>query len=337
MEGKENQAEPSLPSGLTGLAWTTVEPMLSNLKELDQLTSWKMILAALDTPFKYDVRTEMPDRFEDIFYMHARRSKETLFDHVASSRLAEQRAREDEVQIPTLTTAGCCCAAVVSTSRSAPYVVLNQVGRNISFDSIVEAMYPTFRQDPVVDVTRASRAAQTPTTSKTTTPTPTTEPPTKDNGRPTAPTGWMSPTRSQRTARPTGTSTMRSTRRTSTHVAECRIFARRAASSPSWPWPARKEPPPSRLSRRPPPLGAPDQDPRRARRKEDKNKGQKGGDPTRPVGKGSGDCGRSATGRQTCLKRGQVGHWARNSAQRPLLLRHPARRPRDRERTRTTQ
>ena len=81
-EDKESSACLNLISGLTGKAWSAVEPMLADMSKLEGKEAWKALLLALDTAFKHDARTEMPDRFEDFFYRHARRPKETLMDYI---------------------------------------------------------------------------------------------------------------------------------------------------------------------------------------------------------------------------------------------------------------
>jgi hypothetical protein len=156
LDNKESHAAISLLSGLSGQAWLCVEPLLNDMSSLESPTAWKTLLEKLDTRFKYDVRTEMPDAFEEFFYKHNRRHKETLFEYINRSRQLESRLREHEIKLPS-SVHGWMLLRTGGYDRRERNLILGQLGRDISFDRVAEALQLTFGQESTLAEVRASR------------------------------------------------------------------------------------------------------------------------------------------------------------------------------------
>ena len=97
----------SFMSGLTGAAWDVVEhiDVLAYTPTKDKDFEGSLGLVAriwkeLDTAFRYDKRTELPNAFEEFFFKGGRRARESLLEYFTRVQRITRSVKEHGIELP---------------------------------------------------------------------------------------------------------------------------------------------------------------------------------------------------------------------------------------------
>ena len=98
LAGRQTETAFNVMAALTGRAWDAVEDL--QMADLEAATGTSTLLKRLDTVFKYDAITELPNDFEN-FFMHTRRSRnQTIQEYTADFERALRKLEAHEVKLP---------------------------------------------------------------------------------------------------------------------------------------------------------------------------------------------------------------------------------------------
>ena len=89
-----------LLGSLTGIAWDTFESLAEDPSKLEEDDAVDKLMDLLDSIFRHDRSTELPEAFEEYENKRNRMHKEALFEYIARIRLSTNRIQEHKIDVP---------------------------------------------------------------------------------------------------------------------------------------------------------------------------------------------------------------------------------------------
>ena len=138
---------------MTGKAWDVVEDI--SVEELQRENAYDMVFRRLDSVFRYDALTELPEDFEHFFMRLQRKQGQTLQDYQAEYMRAERRLRQThEVNLPEKVRAWWYLRRA-GISREQRQLVLSNIGtERLNLEAVEKAMSFILGQDSKPESTK---------------------------------------------------------------------------------------------------------------------------------------------------------------------------------------
>jgi hypothetical protein len=143
LEKKENQAAIMLVGSLSGIAWDTCESLAEDTSKLEDDKAFDLLIDLLDSRFRHDKSTELPEAFEEYFFTANRKHKESLFEYISRIRLSTKRIQEHKIKLPDKVR-GWLLLRRAGLSEEQKTLVMSQCGTDLAFDKVASLMQTTF-------------------------------------------------------------------------------------------------------------------------------------------------------------------------------------------------
>ena len=135
---------------LTGKAWDLVEDF--SMEQLAAENSFEAVFARLDSGFRYDPLTELPDDFETFFVKLQRRGGQTLQDYMTDFTKAERRLKNSHnVDLPEKVKAWWFLRRSGITKEQRQMILTNVGLTGLEMDQVMKAMSFILGQDSRAD------------------------------------------------------------------------------------------------------------------------------------------------------------------------------------------
>ena len=148
--GREAETVFNIVTLLQGKAWDLVEDF--SMEQLVASNAFDAIFARLDSGFRYDPLTELPDDFEQYFVKLQRKPGQTLQDYVTEFTKAERRLKiSHEVDLPEKVKAWWFLRRSGITREQRQLILTNVGVKGLSMDEVTKAMSFILGQDSKTD------------------------------------------------------------------------------------------------------------------------------------------------------------------------------------------
>ena len=157
LAGRQQEVVFNLVTLMTGRAWDLVDDMeMADLQKEDALDK---VFARLDSAFKPDLMTELPDDFEAFFVKLQRKAGQTLQEYQTEFGRVERRLRAShQVELPEKVKAWWFLRRS-GVSREQRQMVMTQIGtERLNLAAVERAMNFIMGQDSKVDASRSGHA-----------------------------------------------------------------------------------------------------------------------------------------------------------------------------------
>ena len=144
LQNKGKEAVLNVLTSLHGVAWRQLEPKVDTILAKEE-GAFDLILAELDTTFRYNEDVEMPRAFEKFFYGTSRKPDQTLLSYVADHREALGEVEKHGVQISDKVS-GWILLRRSGLTHEQKQLILSQ-NPKLTYAKVVEAMYFLLGQD----------------------------------------------------------------------------------------------------------------------------------------------------------------------------------------------
>ena len=148
--GREAETVFNIVTLLQGKAWDLVEDF--TMEQLAATNAFEAIFARLDSGFRYDPLTELPEDFETYFVKLMRKPGQTLQDYVMDFTKAERRLKiTHEVDLPEKVKAWWFLRRSGITKEQRQLILTNVGTQGLSMDEVTKAMSFILGQDSKTD------------------------------------------------------------------------------------------------------------------------------------------------------------------------------------------
>ena len=144
--GREAETVFNIVTLLQGKAWDLVEDF--TMEQLAASNAFDAVFARLDSGFRYDPLTELPDDFEMFFVKLQRRQGQTLQDYMTEFTKAERRLKiSHEVELPEKVKAWWFLRRSGITKEQRQLILTNVGIKGLATDEVMKAMSFILGQD----------------------------------------------------------------------------------------------------------------------------------------------------------------------------------------------
>ena len=146
MGSRESETVFNIVTLLTGKAWDLVEDF--SVEQLAATNAFEAVFARLDSGFRYDPLTELPDDFELFFIRLQRKSGQTLQDYMTDFMKAERRLKNShKVDLPEKVKAWWFLRRSGITREQRQLILTNVGIAGLAMDTVMKAMSFILGQD----------------------------------------------------------------------------------------------------------------------------------------------------------------------------------------------
>ena len=139
---------------LTGKAWDLVEDF--SMEQLAATNAFAAVFARLDSGFRYDPLTELPDDFETFFVKLHRRGGQTLQDYMTDLKAERRLKISHNVELPEKVTAWWFLRRSGITKEQRQMILTNVGVTGLEMDQVMKAMSFILGQDSRADGSQRS-------------------------------------------------------------------------------------------------------------------------------------------------------------------------------------